>query len=134
MIPDIAVALEKRLALLSPGISIAYENIDFKPVTGVPYQRVNLLVNDPVDHAVTMDVLEQRGIFQVMLCYPLGGGRSPAQRQAQFTANHFAPVQDLTFGTAKVEIRKTPKVGSGRRDEDRWCIPVTVWWHAFFVS
>lgn len=130
-LPLIQAALEQRLATLTPAMATAYENATFTPVTGTPYQRINMLVNRPVDHAVTMDVTEQRGIFQVSLFYPQGTGRGAAQARAELIKALFKPPLTLTNGAVKVEINKTVHIGGGMPDGDRWMVPVSIYWQSF---
>lgn len=130
-LPLIQSALEQRLAALAPVMATAYENASFTPVTGTPYQRINMLVNRPVDHAVTMDVTEERGIFQVSLFYPQGTGRGAAQARAEMIKALFKPPLTLTNGAVKVEINKTVHIGSGMPDGDRWMVPVSIYWQSF---
>ncbi len=127
----IQAALETRLATLTPALATAYENTVFTPVTGVPYQRINMLVNRPVDHALTMDVTEERGIFQVSLFYPQGTGRGAAQARAELIKALFKPPLALTNGAVKVELMKTVHVGGGMPDGDRWMVPVSIYWQSF---
>ncbi len=127
----IQAALEQRLATLSPALATAYENATFTPVTGTPYQRITMLVNRPVDHAVTMDVTEERGIFQVSLFYPQGAGRGAAQARAELIKALFKPPLTLTNGAVKVEINKTVHIGGGMPDGDRWMVPVSIYWQSF---
>ena len=127
----IQAVLEQRLATLTPAMATAYENATFTPVTGTPYQRINMLVNRPVDHAVTMDVTEQRGIFQVSLFYPQGTGRGFAQARAELIKALFKPPLTLTNGGVKVEINKTVHIGGGMPDGDRWMVPVSIYWQSF---
>lgn len=129
-IANISAALEKKLAALG-AFATAAENVVFTPVNGVPYQILNLLINNPVDHAVNFDITEQRGIFQISLMYPLGTGRGAAQARAQAIADHFKPAQDLVEAGTKVEIRQTVKIGQGYEDEGRWRVPVSVYWNSF---
>ena len=130
-LPLIQAALEQRLATLTPALATAYENASFTPVTGVAYQRITMLVNRPVDHAVTMDVTEERGIFQVSLFYPQGAGRGAAQARAELIKALFKPPLTLTNGAVKVEINKTVHVGGGMPDGDRWMVPVSIYWQSF---
>ena len=127
----IQAALEQRLATLTPALATAYENAAFTPVTGTPYQRINMLVNRPVDHAVTLDVTEQRGIFQVTLMYPQGTGRGEAQARSALIANLFKPPLTLTNGAVKVEINKTTHIAGGMPDGDRWAVPISIYWQSF---
>lgn len=127
----IQAALETRLATLTPALATAYENTVFTPVTGVPYQRINMMVNRPVDHALTMDVTEERGIFQVSLFYPQGTGRGAAQARAELIKALFKPPLALINGAVKVELVKTVHVGGGMPDGDRWMVPVSIYWQSF---
>lgn len=132
----IEAALEERLLLLPPLADdqkdwLALENKTFTPKAGVPYQRINHLTNTPVDHAVTLDVTEDRGILQVSLFYPLDKGRVPAKTRAQLIRDQFKPPLTLTKGAVKVEITKTPSIGSGYPDGDRYMVPVSIYWRAF---
>lgn len=127
----IQAALETRLATLTPALATAYENTVFTPVTGVPYQRINMLVNRPVDHALTMDVTEERGIFQVSLFYPQGTGRGAAQARSELIKALFKPPLALINGAVKVELVKTVHVGGGMPDGDRWMVPVSIYWQSF---
>lgn len=127
----IQAALEKRLASMSPALATAYENEAFEPTPGAPYQRAELIPNAPIDHALTLDVLELRGLFQVTLCYPLGEGRGAAQARAQAVADHFAPALDLSEPGWRISITKTPRIAAGMSLDDRWAVPVTVAWSAF---
>lgn len=127
----ISAALEKKLAAIASPLATAYENQVFTPTPGTAYQRVNLIPNSPVDHAITADLVERRGLFQITVCYPYGSGRGAAQTKAKAIADHFAPVQDLIEGGVTVVIDKTTRIGSGQVDGDRWTIPITVQWRTF---
>ncbi|RZJ12074.1 MAG: hypothetical protein EOP39_04610 [Rubrivivax sp.] len=130
-IPKICALLENRLQALTPAMPTAFENTAYQPAAGVTYQRADHLINNPVDRAITLDILEWRGIFQVMVCAPLGAGRGAAQARAQLIADHFAPPQRLTGTGVYVELLKTPAIASGFKADDRWCVPVSISWSAF---
>lgn len=127
----IKAALEKRLLAITPALATATENNAYTPVTGTPYQRVSHLPNDPVDHAVTLDVTEDRGIFQVSLMYPINAGRVPADTRAQAIRDQFKPPLILTEGAVRVQILKTPHIAGGFPDGDRWHVPVSISWQVF---
>ena len=125
-IAAIQAALESRLYGISPAISTAWQNVEFAPFIGTPWQQVTLLVNTPVDHAVTLDVTEQRGLLQITLYYPGGVGTATALARANAVATRFAPPQTLTSGGTTVEILSTPQVGSGLALDGWWVIPIPV--------
>lgn len=127
-------ALEAKLAAITPAIATAWDNVNYVPVTGTPYQRVHLLRNRPVDHAITLDLLEDRGFLTVGLFYPLGTGAAAAEARAELIRQAFAPRQLLTSGSVRVEIHKTAEIGSGRVDGDRWHVPVSIPWRSFKTS
>lgn len=128
---EIQAALEKRLATMTPELATAYENEVFTPVTGTPYQKITQLPNNPVDHAISLDVTEDRGIFQVSLMYPIGSGRGAAQARAQAIRDHFPLALVLTEGTTKVEVSRTVSVGTGYPDGDRYMVPVSIYWKSY---
>lgn len=127
----IRAALETRLNGISPAIATAWENVEYTPVIGIPWQRVNLLTNEPVDYAVTSDVVEQRGLLQVTLYYPRNSGTATVSARAQAIATRFAPVQTLTSGATNVEILSTAHIAAGTTVDDWFVIPVTIPWRSF---
>lgn len=132
----ICALLETKLQALSPQLPTVFENQEFTPTAGVVYQRVNHLINTPRDLAITLDLLEWRGILQVMVCAPLPapgvqGGRGPAQARAQLIADHFAPPQTLAGTGVRIDLLKTPAIASGFKADERWCVPVSIPWSAF---
>lgn len=129
-IQQIQAALENHLLAMAtiPAISTAFENRVFAPVVGQPYQRVSHLLGRPTDHAITCDMVEDKGIMQVTLMYPLDKGRMAAVVRADALRQHFAPPLTLTFGGIKVQVSKTPYVAAGMQDGDRWAVPVSIYW------
>jgi len=130
-IATIRAALETRLNGITSPLPTAWENMDYTPVLGTPWQRVNLLVNEPVDYAVTSDVIEQRGILQVTLYYPHGEGTAAAAARADAVRARFAPVQTLTSGQTKVEILRTAHIAIGQSVDEWWVVPVSIPWRSF---
>lgn len=127
-------ALETKLNSISPAISTAWDNANFTPVTGTPYQRVSLMRNTPVDHAITLDLLEDRGFLSVGLFYPIGFGAAAAEARAELIRQTFKPRQLLTSGGVTVDIQKTADIKTGRRDGDWWHVPVFIPWRSFKTS
>ena len=127
----IRAALETRLNGITSPLPTAWENVPYTPTVGTAWQRVRLLVNDPVDYAVTSDVIEQRGFLEVLIFYPQNAGTSAAATRAQAIADRFAPVQTLTSGSAKVEILGRSRIGTGIATDDWYAIPMSVPWRSF---
>lgn len=130
-IPKICALLEAKFLQLSPQLPTAFENTEYTPETGVTYQRVDHLINTPRDLAITLDITQWRGVFQVLVCAPLGNGRGTAQARAQAIADHFAPPQTLTGTGVRVEVLATPAVAQGFKSDDRWIVPVSINWTAY---
>lgn len=127
----IRAALESRLNGMASALPTAWENLAYTPTRGEPWQRVRLLVNDPIDHATTADIVEQRGLLEVLLHYPQGDGPAAAQAQAALVSARFAPVQTLTSSTTRVEILQTARIGSGFQFEDWYVVPISIPWRSF---
>jgi len=108
MTEKIRAALEAHLNSM-PAISTAWENANFDPVIGTPYQRVNMLYAEPND--LTMGATRRReiGIFQITLCYPEGNGSVSAHDRFDLVVTHFKRGTVLSFSGANVLITKTPR-------------------------
>lgn len=119
-------AMEKRLALITPALATAYENVTFAPVAGTPYQRINLLPNTPDNRVMGSAVYFERGIFQITLCYPQGTGPGAAEARAQVVRAHFKRGTSMTESGVIVLITDTPRVSPAFMDGDRYCIPISV--------
>jgi hypothetical protein len=127
----VRAALESRLNGMAGSLPTAWENIEYTPALGTPWQRVRVLVNDPIDYAITADVVEQRGILEVLLFYPRGAGTATAAAMAKAIADRFAPVQTLTSSTTTVEIVSTASIGTAFPADEWWCVPVSIQWRSF---
>jgi hypothetical protein len=123
-------ALEKHLATMSPSLSTANENVNFIPVTGTPYQRINLLPATPDNPTIGGNHYLELGIFQITLCYPMNAGANAAQARAELIKAHFPRVLSLTESTLTLTITRTPAIATAFIDGDRYCIPVSIQYHA----
>lgn len=127
---EIKALLEQKLLAMPGVLPTAFENVPFKPPDG-PYQACYHLINSPVDHAMTMDMTEERGILQITVRYPEGKGRQQADAMIDQIKAHFRPHQVINGSNFRIELTKTPSASSGVPDEGRWCIPVSIYWRAF---
>jgi hypothetical protein len=127
-------ALEKRLATLTPSVAIAYENTTFTPVSGVPYIRVNLLPNTPDNSIMGQATYFERGIFQVMACYPLNAGTANAGDKAQAIRNHFKRGVTMVESGVTVIVMDTPKVAPAMIDVDRYSVPISISYQAQIIT
>ena len=114
-------ALEAELITISPAIDTVFENAEYTPVTGTPYQRVFLLFAKP-DNAYTGRRFNQRGYMQVTLHYPEMVGSGTAQARAEAIRSKFK--SGAKFST--VSIDGTPEIGRADNQDGRYVIPVFV--------
>lgn len=124
----IDAALEAHLLTLPDAPSIAWEDVAFKPVTGQAYLQVNQLRNTPIDHAETLDVREDRGILQVTVVHPAGGGKVQANALAYKVAQHFGIGLRLPFTGGAATVYRSPDIGTAYPDDGWLRIPVSIRW------
>jgi hypothetical protein len=129
-ISSVRIALESKLSAMTPTISYAWENVPFTPVTGVPYAAAYLLPATPANPTMGDGYYREQGIFQVTLMYPLQEGPKTAADRAELIRAAFKRGTTLTSGTVSVIIERTPEIGQGRVDGDRWALPVKIRWYA----
>ncbi|HEX4918047.1 MAG TPA: DUF4128 domain-containing protein [Limnobacter sp.] len=122
----IARALEKHLGTLTPAVAIAGENGTYTPVTGTPYQATTLLPASTLTRDVAERVHEERGIFQVMVCYPSAQGPVNARTRAEAIRQHYTAGLRLTEGGQDVEILGKPSIAPALTPTGWYCIPVRI--------
>lgn len=122
-------AFEKRLKLM-PTLATAYENVDFIPVTNVPYQRTNLLPATPDNQVMGDGFYQEIGLFQVTLFYPQNRGANPAQSKAEAVKTHFKRNTGMSEGSVLVQVTKTPTISPAFFDGDRYVIPISIYYIA----
>lgn len=123
-IVSVRAALETRLNNMSPALATAWENAPYNPVAGTPYQAAYLLPASPDNSTMGDGYYMEQGIFQVSLFYPLQAGPKAAADRAELIRTQFKRGTSMTSGSDTVRIAKTPEIGQGRVDGDRWHIPV----------
>lgn len=130
----IARALEKHLATLTPAIAIAGENGTYTPVTSTPYQATAMLPANTVTRDVAERVHEERGIFQVTVCYPSAKGPVDARTRAELIRQHFAAGLKLTESGQSVEILGKPSIAQALTPTGWYCIPVRIVYKAIIQT
>lgn len=130
-IRDIRSALEARLNSLSPALATAWENVNYVPVQGTPWQRVSLMANPTFPLGLGPGgIVQWSGILQVSLFYPQNTGPGAAETRAGLLLSHFSRGLGLTAGSIKVLI----EVGYVRQaiPEPSWYhVPVTIPWYSY---
>lgn len=121
----IRAALQTALDAIAPVLATAWENAQYNPVSGTPYQKVEFLRSQPV--TPTMDKFRQEiGIMQVTLFYSLNKGTGDAEARAELIRSTFEKGNRYTNAGITVTIYSSPYIMGGSRDGDRWMVPVRV--------
>lgn len=119
-------ALEIALHTMTPALATAWENQDFAPVAGTPYQEAHLLPATPDNSTLGDGHYRERGILQVTLKYPVGKGSSAAVLRAKLIRETFFRGASFTSGGVTTRIETKPSIGQGVTVNDRWVLPVSI--------
>jgi hypothetical protein len=122
----ISNALETRLAAIASPIATAWENVNFTPTAGVPYQSVDVLFAEPENPTFGNAFNRQRGLLQVSLRYPANTGRQAALTRAEAIKNWFPRGLSLAASGITTTIERTPEIAKGGADDDRYIINVRI--------
>ena len=124
----IKAALETALNGMT-ALSTAWENAPFIPVAGTAYQQVNILLAEPenVEYGRTHREL---GYMQIKLMYPLQVGSVTAITRAELIRSTFYRGASFTSSGVTVIIERTPEIGAGSVEGDRWAINVKIRFYA----
>jgi len=125
----VRAALQTKLSGMA-ALATAWENVGYTPAAGTPYQAAYVLPATPDNPTMGDDYYQEQGIFQISLFYPLAVGTAVAEARAQLIRTTFKRGTSMTSGAVTVIVNKTPEIGQGRVDGDRWHIPVRVRWYA----
>jgi hypothetical protein len=125
-IVSVRAALEVKLSAMTPALVIAWENAPYTPVAGTPYQAAYLLPATPDNPTMGDSFYREQGIFQVSLFYPLQVGPKAAADRAELIRTTFKRGTSMVSGTVTVRVARTPEIGQGRVDGDRWHVPVRI--------
>lgn len=121
----IRAALETALAAMSPSLATAYENTPYAPVVGTPYQRVWLLMAEPVNPEMGRTTRDH-GFLQVDLAYPLGAGPAAAATRAELIRDTFYRGRALTASGFTVMVEKTPEIAPAVIETDRYVVRIRI--------
>lgn len=129
----IRAALEVALAAMSPTLATAWENADFDPAPGTPYQQVSLLLAEPVNAEMGANAnayYTEQGFLQIDLKYPLGEGPAAATTRAQLLRSTFYRGASFTASGVTAHIERTPEILPGRFEDERYVVPVRIRFYA----
>jgi len=124
--------LEVALNAMTPTLPTAFENVAFQPpAADTPYQRAWVLFAEP-DNPEMGSGFRDLGYLQVTLQYPLQKGTADANARANLLRTTFRKNTSFTNSGVVVTISRTPAIGNGVVDADRWAVPVKIPFHANF--
>lgn len=119
----ISLALETALVATSGSISTAWENVDFTP-PDAGYQVATVMFAEPENPALGAAFFRQRGYLQVQLRYPLGTGKQAAVTRAEALRAAFNRGLSFTASGITVVMEKTPEIGTGYTEDNRFVVNV----------
>lgn len=118
--PALALITDKTL------IDTAFENTQFEPTDGKPWQQVWLMMGTVENPIMTPGFHRETGYLQITLNYPSGKGAKDAEARAGVIIAAFP--RGRSFGAAKISliVSPSPYASPGRADGNRWAIPVKI--------
>lgn len=122
---EIRAALETALAAMSPALDTAFENVDFEPGVGTPYQAVHILFAQP-DNSEFGSRHQENGYMQVTLKYPTSAGTLAIAARAELIRTAFLRGNSFASGGVTVLITHTPEIMAGTVDGVYFTMPVKI--------
>ena len=128
---NISSALDTRLAAMASVPPVAWENSNYSPVKGTLYLRATLLPGDTEGATIGSGGTDEHvGLYQIDVMGGVGKGKNATVVMADLVADHFKPVTELTDSGTTVRCVSVSR-GTGRNENGRWRIPVTVKYLSF---
>jgi hypothetical protein len=118
--------LENKLKALASSFPTAYENADYKPITGTAYQSCFLLPSTPDNSTLGQSHFIELGLFQINVNYPQGTGANAAQAKAEAIKSHFKRGTTLTESDIILVVTDTPRIAPAFVADGWYTVPVTV--------
>ncbi|MGX1096516.1 phage tail terminator-like protein [Amorphus sp. MBR-141] len=113
---EIIEAMVSRFAsmTLPAGVTVAWPGQNFEPEANVPYVRVNIQRNTPINHDIGGDMEPERmGVFQATVCWPTGIGITQASDLAGQIRDRFRFATSIDTTTGHIRIVDEPSVIDG---------------------
>lgn len=128
---SIRKALETALLSIDPTFSSAWQNDTFVPPNAdTPYQEAFTMFAEPDDAEMGHTMYREQGIFQINLRYPLKAGDAAARAKSKTIRDFFYRSRTLVADGVNTIIERTPFVGQGTRQDDRWVVPMKIRFYA----
>lgn len=104
----------------------AWEGTTFKPLAGVPMQRVSFIFSEPVNPTYGNGLTRESGFVQVNLYYPNGFGTRDVMTRAQLIKSTFPRGSSFSSNGIIVHISGTPEMYQGLPVEEHFVVPVRI--------
>ncbi len=123
---NIRDSLEGKLKTIAPALSTAWEHKKFTPVTGVPYQRANILYADTNNPSAGINMHREKGVFQITLAYPMGKGSKNIEARADLVRAAFKRGLTVTKNGVNTVVESPPSIETLPDEKDRAVVIVKI--------
>lgn len=127
-VAQIRQLLEPALVTMlgSQNVVVNWENSPYTPIDGIPYIDATLMMGKPDNPSSPAGFHRDKGIWQLMLQYPFGGGPGIVDAMSDLICSTFPRGRSWSAGQITLTISPSPYPSPGRVDGNRWAIPVKV--------
>lgn len=108
----------------------AWDNVHFKPVPGLPYQKVNVMFATPENPTMGGNHHREIGFLQVALMYPIGFGTLEVETRAELIQRTFKRGSVFSKDDINVNILKTPEIMNGMPVDEYYAVPIRIYFQA----
>lgn len=113
----------------TPTLPVGHENVTFQP-TNARYALAYVLPNDTRSPDLARDMRVYRGIFQVTLFMPTGGGPGEADVLAQTLGTFLPDAAVFTLAGLRLQITSPVSRRPGRSEASRYVVPCDCTYYA----
>ena len=131
-ITHIRAALETAINGMSPALVTVWDNTEYMPVTGTPYQRVSFVTGEPENPEMGSGY-QENGIMQITLFYPQKQGAAAADSRIDLIRNTFKRGTSFQHSGVTVTIQRTPSIHNPYNDGMHFAIPVKIRFFSNFL-
>jgi hypothetical protein len=103
---------------------IAWENVAFIPVAGVPSQRVQIVPSAPQNPSFGGGLTRELGFLQITLYYPVQFGTFDIMTRAELIKSTFKRGSTFSFGGLTVNISSTGSIMSAAPEDEYFIVGV----------
>lgn len=119
-------AFEVKLNAFDADFATAWENSNTSFDENKPYQQVALMLAQPDNPTMGDNFYRQGGYFQIDLKYPQNVGPADADARADLLRATFHRGLSMTHDGITTVVEKTPEIGAGSYEGDRYVVKVFV--------